>query len=49
MDAFIGDVCRCDHSNQNLMVSNIGMGDTEKFMSRYIMTEIIMIIDIITV
>ena len=21
MDAFIGDVCRCDHSNQNLMVS----------------------------
>ena len=21
-DAFIGDVCRCDHSNQNLMVSN---------------------------
>ena len=22
MDAFIGDVCRCDHSNQNLMVSN---------------------------
>ena len=22
MDAFIEDVCRCDHSNQNLMVSN---------------------------
>ena len=22
MDALIGDVCRCDHSNQNVMVSN---------------------------
>ena len=22
MDAFIGEVCRCDHLNQNLMVSN---------------------------
>ena len=22
MDAFIGDFCRCDHSVQNLMVSN---------------------------
>ena len=22
MDVFIRDVCQCDHSNQNLMVSN---------------------------
>ena len=27
----------------------LGMGDTKKFMSQYIMTEIIMIINIITV
>ena len=25
MDAFIGDFCQCDHSTQNLMVSNINI------------------------
>ena len=36
-------------TRKQMLVSNVGMGDTKKFMSRYIMTEIITIIDIITV
>ena len=47
MNVLIGKTI--DSEIQEKVYYLLGMGDIKKFMSRYIMTEIIMIIDIITV